>query len=191
VLAGLLLYLVGAVFLLAGEMLTLGFGDVDSVELPAVALAMDGLTLLGALGFLAGLLTAMIAWCLWSFRVARNLRILDVGGLRFTPGWVVGWWFVPIMNIWRPMQVHQELWSASDPDGEYPPAPPWMFAWWAAWLLTGFVSNMAGRLPYVGVLDLISSILGIIAAVLATQVVRDITERHEGLLARRRDGRGT
>ena len=55
------------------------------------------------------------AYLIWLHRVVANNFALGERGLRFTPGWAVGWWFVPIASFVRPFQVMSEAWRASDP----------------------------------------------------------------------------
>jgi hypothetical protein len=64
---------------------------------------------------LAGLATA-IAFLMWIHRVSKNLYPLGAVGQRFSPGWAVGWWFVPVMFFFRPYQVMGEIWRGSSPD---------------------------------------------------------------------------
>lgn len=59
------------------------------------------------------LLAAGLAWLLWQHRAHANLRALGVPGLRFSPGWAVGWWFVPLANLVMPYLAVRELWRAS------------------------------------------------------------------------------
>jgi hypothetical protein len=37
-----------------------------------------------------------------------------VANLRFSPGWAVGWWFIPFANLVMPYLTVRELWKASD-----------------------------------------------------------------------------
>ena len=46
-------------------------------------------------------------------RVAKNVRALGATGLEFTPGWAVGWFFVPIAGFFKPFQAMREIWKAS------------------------------------------------------------------------------
>ena len=43
---------------------------------------------------------------------------MQATNLRFTPGWVVGYHFVPFWNFIRPYQIMREIWHGSDPAGE-------------------------------------------------------------------------
>lgn len=71
--------------------------------------------------------------------------------LQFTPGWAVGWWFVPILSWWKPYQAMRELWQASMPSADSTnPAQPPKFArmlvwWWVAYLTMNAVSAIETR----------------------------------------------
>lgn len=52
-----------------------------------------------AIGYTLLMVATVIVWCVWQFRGQRNLVAAGRGGLRFTPGWAVGWWFIPIANL--------------------------------------------------------------------------------------------
>ena len=84
---------------------------------------------------------AAIPWLLWQFRAHANLRALGVSGLKYSPGWAVGWWFVPFANIVVPFLVMRELWKASDPDASSLDwigrrATALLGLWWAGRLAT-------------------------------------------------------
>ncbi len=73
---------------------------------------VDGLL---ALSF-ALLIATATAFLLWVHRASKNLVSLGAHGQRFSPAWAVGWWFVPIMMLFRPYQVMAEIWRGSRPD---------------------------------------------------------------------------
>jgi hypothetical protein len=87
---------------------------------------------------------------LWIFQVRRNLLALGVPGLRFSPGWSIGWFFVPVMNLFRPWQVMKETVQASQslPAGASPedwktaPYSPLVHYWW--WLPLGLSVIVGG-----------------------------------------------
>jgi hypothetical protein len=114
---------------------------------PGTPQAMQALALVanGLFSFLnMGVSVAMsIFLYLWIFQVRRNLLALGVPGLRFSPGWSIGWFFVPVMNLFRPWQVMKETVRASQvlPGSSDPlawktaPYPPLVHYWW--WLPLG------------------------------------------------------
>jgi uncharacterized protein DUF4328 len=83
--------------------LTQGEWDASNARIGAAALVY--LLLFAAAG---------IAFLRWLHLAYVNLRQLGTGFMRFTPGWAVGYWFVPILNLWRPKQVLDDLWRATD-----------------------------------------------------------------------------
>ena len=143
---------------------------------------------------IAVLIATAIAFLMWLHRVRRNLTALGAKGLRFSPGWSVGWWFVPIMNVFRPFQIVNETWQASDPGAagdDWPSAryAPLIGGWWVLFLISGFVGNYATRMVMRGdtASELIAASwvyvgsegLAIPAAILAILLVRGINRRQE------------
>jgi hypothetical protein len=65
---------------------------------------------------LAGVFVATaIVFLMWTHRAHRNLPALGAERLKFSPGWAVGYFFIPILNLFRPYQVMCEIWRESDP----------------------------------------------------------------------------
>lgn len=79
----------------------------------------------------------------WIHRANVNARQLGASGMRFTPGWSVGWYFVPIVTLWKPYQAMAEIWkaSANPSDWQSERASPMLGVWWLLWL----VSNALGQ----------------------------------------------
>lgn len=110
----------------------------------------DELARLADLVRFVAFLSAGIAFLAWFSRAYRNLGRLGVPGLRYTPGWAVGAWFVPILNLFRPKQIANDIWRASDPQlarrGEGwqgRDVSPWLHWWWAFWVAGGVFGNQA------------------------------------------------
>ena len=68
--------------------------------------------IIGLLHFVLHMLTVVI-FCIWIVRANKNVRALGANGLRFTPGWAVGFFFIPIVSLWKPYQAMKDLWRAS------------------------------------------------------------------------------
>ena len=49
----------------------------------------------------------------WIYRSNYNARQLGAQDMQFSPGWSVGWFFVPVLQLWKPFQVVKELFQAS------------------------------------------------------------------------------
>ena len=153
-------------------------------------------TLYGAVGLVqTGLfLVTAVLWLRWLYASYRSLgtayREVETPGVattRFTPGWAVGYWFIPIVNLYRPYQVMAELWSGSRElvPGRAPSRRPHLVGlWWAVYLLSGFVGRLflreslsaeelSGLLASTRA-GLVNDVVGILAALLAILVIRDI-----------------
>ena len=135
-----------------------------------------------------------IAWLIWQHRAQRNLRALGATDLRFSPGWAVGWWLIPLANVVMPYLTMRELWKASDPQAG---AVEWKMGkktwllplWWGAWLgrlFTSQVGNVVSRSQSVS--TLITgwawftgfAVFTAVAGILAIALVRSIDVRQEG-----------
>src|SRR4029078_204309 len=60
-------------------------------------------------------LTSLVTFLVWLYAAHANLHALGCRDIEFTPGWAVGWFFVPLMNLFKPYQVVSEIWRGSDP----------------------------------------------------------------------------
>ena len=86
---------------------------------------------------LADVLNLIIAavFLTWFYRARRNAARL-AWPQRWSPGWAIGGWFVPIGLLWIPYQVMADIWRASLPAEAW---RPWLPAgWWACWCLAWF-----------------------------------------------------
>ena len=87
-------------------------------------------------------LVAAVGFIMWEHRVSSNLSSLGAGNQRFSTGWAVGWWFIPMMNLFRPYQILAEIWRGSTTtirqSWTEAPAPWVMGAWWALMIFSTF-----------------------------------------------------
>jgi hypothetical protein len=91
---------------------------------------------------------AGIAILMWIYRANWNVRQLGAKDMRFTPGWAVGWFFVPFLNLWKPYQAMREIWmaSASPANWHAQPVPLLLHVWWFLWVGSALLSQVAFRL---------------------------------------------
>lgn len=164
----------------------------------AAASASDARQRIAAVTQLGVLILAAAAFIRWFSRAYRNLLVLGVAraDLRHRAGWSIGAWFVPIVNLFWPKQIANDIWRASSPRAEPPAWPmrrvaPLVHWWWGVWLLASFLQNAAARLsrgsldrqPTADLLDAAGLALELPAAVLVVLVIRAVTERQRAALA--------
>ena len=84
--------------------------------------------------FFVSYVAVAISFLIWISRASKNLSALGTSNQKFSPGWAIAWWFIPIACLWKPYNVTAEIWVESHPDRLFPPA--WVTVWWAAWILS-------------------------------------------------------
>ena len=90
---------------------------------------------------------AMIVVGIWIYRVSANAHTLS-DEMTISPGWAVGWYFVPIANLFKPFQAMKEVWLASHFRGNWhgEPTPGLLGWWWALWIVTNILSSISFRI---------------------------------------------
>lgn len=83
----------------------------------------------------------------WMYRASANAHA-TADDLTITPGWAVGWYFVPIANLWKPFQAMKETWLASHfgLHWEGRDASDYLNWWWGLWILSSLLGNASWRL---------------------------------------------
>ncbi len=110
--------------------------------------AFEGAWILSSLVQLVVLIASVVAIAMWIYRAHKNLAIVGVEGREFTPGWAVGWFFVPFANLIKPYQAMRELWNASHgyDDGYNSEAPSEVKIWWILYLAGSIINNIGNRI---------------------------------------------
>jgi hypothetical protein len=195
----LLFVFVGAAQLAFPIDIPLKYGDARDT-MPLWLLAIGMLEILDILVYIS----CIVFFLLWLYRCYKNLPALKAGRTEYTPGWAVGWWFIPIANLFKPFGAVRDLWNESDPnfDSELNfmslsvGSPTLLHWWWAFWLLGNVASNISSRIGHAddttelqsfSIALIIASLFGIVAAALAILVVKNITKRQEARFSRMSD----
>lgn len=131
-------------------------------------------------------LVGAIVFLVWLYRAVGNARALGATDMMVSPGWAVGWYFVPLANLFMPYATMRELWKASarPRDWQLADAPPTIVLWWVFWVLGNITGIAAFRLDMEfgdsgGMLSLISSIFTCVAAPLLARLIAGIEALQE------------
>lgn len=73
----------------------------------------DIVQLIFFLFYLIGLFIFNITYMIWVYRANLNCHGFGAQGMKFSPGWAVGYHFIPILNMYRPYQIIKEVWRVS------------------------------------------------------------------------------
>lgn len=136
---------------------------------------------------LVSLLTALLI-LRWIYRSFLNAASLQVKAMRFSATSAVLWFFVPLVNLWKPFQAMKELWTlakdcggaASENGSGYLPL------WWALWILAGVLATWSMRLQFhsatlddlqlAGVAGISSDVVSIPLSMVFMVVVRELDQ---------------
>jgi hypothetical protein len=150
----------------------------------AEALASDHRVDTFAYAAIAALVVTGIVFIVWFHRAYRNTRARG-GEMRYSDGWAIGAWFIPISWLWIPKKLANDIWWGT----ERPVYRAWrersalLTSWWLAWVFAGVGARFFGNADDIdeglrlNLLAMVDLALFFLAAVFALFVVRQIGQR--------------
>jgi hypothetical protein len=146
-------------------------------------------------------------WLAWFRRAYLNLSALGARRPRFRPWWAVGAWLLPVFSLFRPKQLLNDIWRASDPDLPPDQAATWrgrpvaeLLGWWwlafvasvlvrsittdavhaaADFMLLGLLPEQFDRFQPSAGMQVLADLLTVLCGLLALRVVRRVTARQQ------------
>lgn len=86
-------------------------------------------------------LVTAVVFCFWTHRIVTNAHAITTR-MFVTPGWAVGFYFIPILLLWKPYQALREAYEAFQPRDGTVLFPLWWFAWISSGVLDRIVSRV-------------------------------------------------
>jgi len=126
---------------------------------------------------------AIVFFLLWVHAAASNLYALGRPGMTMSPGWCVGCFFIPFVNLVAPYRALAQIWDASDPGtalgSRQWQTTPLMLVWWLSLLVWRVLVQSASLmnkddLVAICVVELIGNGIGVVAAVSIASIMRDV-----------------
>ena len=151
-------------------------------------------TMSGGLLFIVAIIQIII-FMIWVYKFQKGLPIIQINDARWSPGWCVAWWFIPIMSLFRPYQVMAQFWRctsllSSPSNWKNTTVPPFLMFWWITSIIATWVSMIYLRFAastwssnnfsdYLNELSLsiFADASVIISSVLLIYVIKGITEQ--------------
>lgn len=176
---------------LASDFQQLSLAKSGSITTEA-ATANDARQRMMAFLYLGAFIPTGILFLRWIHRATLNCRGFT-SGMNFTPGWSIGFYFIPFMNLFKPYQAMKEIWQVSrDPFSWQVQATPFILkAWWTLWissaLLTRISLRMKGRvtspdtLVDATIVSITSSLVDILLIIVAVTMISRISKMQEKL----------
>lgn len=168
---------------------TLLSGDLGYEEANRLADHVD--FVVGAAGIATIVVTiiTMVINAIWIYRASKNAAFIDPHPNRIRPGWSVGWYFIPIANLWKPFTAMQEIWNSSYSPTKNPeaPAPTLLTLWWTCWILNNIIATGLSRVQFrtedidtymtINKAMLFSTVLSTLSAYFLIQIIKSVSER--------------
>jgi hypothetical protein len=84
----------------------------------------------------------------WIYVTNANAHGFGTGEMSISPGWAVGWFFVPVANLFKPYEGVKETWQVSHNFGGLieQAESPLVRWWWGLWIVSGIVGWVSVRL---------------------------------------------
>lgn len=162
-------------------------GQLSGAALFQQAELIDISTLIYALFLLPVALITAVLFLVWVYRASANARRLQPDPARIRPGWAVGWFFVPFLNLWKPFSAMCQTWNSSaDPKGDLKrEVPILLYGWWGLAVLSAVLDRVSARmalraegdeaLGLVAWIDLASTPFGVLAIFFLLKIMNQIT----------------
>ena len=138
------------------------------------------------LGFYLSFFVSIIPVARFTYRAMRNLHQLDAPDAQMSPGWAVGWYFVPIANLFKPVEGMRQIVDASYRQaGKTAVDTPSLALWWGTWIAGSVVGNVADRIPDETALIASALSIGLLtaSALRLLEHLRDIERLQDGVIA--------
>ena len=173
--------------------------DPGSVDLSALTLN-DALYVAGGVADSLVYVATGVVFVAWLIRARANAEAANFTRHKRSKPWLVLGWIVPVVNLWFPKQIVDDIWVAGDPatpldgvDVDRADKAGLVTAWWACWVISIGLTSMATRLLWgaaegaegletmkvAATADVAACLLGTLAAGLAALIVRKISAFQE------------
>lgn len=100
------------------------------------------------ISIITGVVT-LILFFIWIYKSYEKLQNFHpMSEIRFTPGWAVGWFFVPFANLYKPFQIIRELFSKSQPSNAsfaFENGTLITSVWWILFLINNIMSRFLDK----------------------------------------------
>ena len=132
---------------------------------------------------------SVVCFARWIHNASLRAHLFS-GGMTISPGWAVGSYFIPIVNLFKPFQAMREIWQASiAPNATgIVPVPVGMRIWWGLWLVRVGLSNANYQvianvrnlldIGISGALNILTFVIDVPMAVLLIVLIRRLGANH-------------
>lgn len=96
------------------------------------------------IGQIATRVSLIVLFCFWINRTCKNGWLLDPPKMKTSPAWAVGYYFIPVLQLWKPFTSMREIRDASY--GRRDKLSATLPLWWVFWLALMFIGSITNVL---------------------------------------------
>ena len=134
-----------------------------------------------------------ICFLKWVYRANVNCRGFGATNMTHTPGWAVGYYFIPILSLIRPFQDMTEVWKVSqDPKSwQSQDGSGLVGTWWMLWIASNLFGQIMMRWNHGNTVEALrtftfvsisAEVLDIILCLVAIKLIKTIARKQEELV---------
>ena len=88
-----------------------------------------------------------IALLRWVYFSVQNAQVMNPEAMKYTPGWAIAWFLIPVASFWMPILVVHSLFRASKPEsaGADQNSFP-IVIWWVQYLISSSLVSWSNRM---------------------------------------------
>lgn len=141
-----------------------------------------------ALIYIPTYILSIILFAIWNYRVYYNVGLSYK--TYYSKGWAVGAWFVPILNVYRPYKIINEIKELYQkyPLKESKNHLEYLKFWWGLWIFNEVINRMIGEMETISIENQIHYYLALIIgataifiplSVITILIIKELTENEE------------
>ena len=183
-------------------------GIVPEYQMNSLAESNDNREQLLNLLFIIVYIISIVTFIKWFRRAYYNLNIRTT--CSHSEGWASGYWFIPIVSLWKPYQIMKEMWlktdtliaqRISDKDDHnqllYKFNIEIVGFWWTLWVISNiggrgvsrYISNATSieEIITANIMNIILLFLGVALSIIAVKMIKQYSIKEEKLHSLERD----
>ena len=140
-------------------------------------------------------IACVIIFLRWTYKSSQITHLSGAQDLRFSPGWSVGWYFIPVASFWKPFQAFKQIYQVSIQitDWQNVSIPSSLRWWWGLFILSSIIGNILTRVYFgvgfnsdlsiddlksIYILEVISYSIDIACILILIKIVKEISQRY-------------
>ena len=129
-------------------------------------------------------IVCIVLFSKWIHRSNKNASYFNLYPMRYSAGWSVGYYFIPILNLFRPYQAMKDIWLGSITPGHNAKHTQ-VKVWWTLWIFETLTESVSSNFEEHSIVSIcisaLTCVLLIFLCISAIKMVTTITSNQAAL----------